>query len=114
MATYFKKPISIEAFQTKVDMTIHTLEGDMKANVGDYIITGVQGEQYPCKKEIFEKTYVPVNLSSKITLDNLHVAIAALRKCAKENENQMHFTGDERVSDLCKDVADFLESLQAD
>ena len=36
---------------------IHTLEGDMKANVGDYIITGVNGEQYPCKPDIFEKTY---------------------------------------------------------
>lgn len=112
MATYIKKPIPIEAFQAKVGMTIHTLECDMESNVGDYIITGVQGEQYPCKKEIFEKTYVPVNFNSKITLDNLHVAIAALRKCAKENENRIYFTGDERVSDLCKDVADFLESLQ--
>ena len=32
-------------------------EGDMKASVGDYIITGVNGEQYPCKPDIFEKTY---------------------------------------------------------
>lgn len=42
-------------------MIIPTLEGDMKASVGDYIITGVNGEQYPCKPDIFEKTYEPVN-----------------------------------------------------
>lgn len=32
----------------------------MKASVGDYIITGVHGEQYPCKPDIFEETYEPV------------------------------------------------------
>lgn len=41
-------------------LTIHTLEGDMIASKGDYIITGVDGEQYPCKPDIFEKTYEPV------------------------------------------------------
>lgn len=36
---------------------IETLEGTMKASVGDYIIKGVNGEFYPCKPDIFEKTY---------------------------------------------------------
>ena len=36
---------------------IPTLEGTMKFNRGDMLITGVNGEIYPCKKEIFEKTY---------------------------------------------------------
>ena len=36
---------------------IETLEGDMTANVGDFIIKGVQGEFYPCKPDIFEQTY---------------------------------------------------------
>ena len=36
---------------------IVTLEGDMKANIGDYIICGVKGEYYPCKPDIFEQTY---------------------------------------------------------
>lgn len=36
---------------------IKTLEGDMKASVGDYIIKGVNGEYYPCKPDIFDKTY---------------------------------------------------------
>lgn len=36
---------------------IETLEGVMKASVGDYIIKGVHGELYPCKPDIFAKTY---------------------------------------------------------
>ena len=38
-------------------LKIETLEGTMFANIGDYIIKGVQGEFYPCKPDIFEKTY---------------------------------------------------------
>jgi hypothetical protein len=41
-------------------MKIKTLEGIMTANAGDWIITGVNGERYPCKPDIFEKTYEPV------------------------------------------------------
>ena len=57
MATYIKKPIKVTAYQTSVTMKIETLEGTMTASPGDYIITGIDGEQYPCKKEIFERTY---------------------------------------------------------
>lgn len=38
-------------------LKIKTLEGYMIANIGDYIIKGVQGEFYPCKPDIFHKTY---------------------------------------------------------
>lgn len=78
---YRKKPVVIEAVEytgssdsiaevsdfTGVDMTlktssddslvIHTLEGDMTASVGVFVIKGVNGEFYPCKPDIFEKTY---------------------------------------------------------
>lgn len=83
---YRKKPVIIEAIQFQDDvevitqlsdfigdtiyvnyenkdnpyLTIVTLEGDMKASVGDYIIKGVNGEFYPCKPDIFEKTYEKV------------------------------------------------------
>ena len=39
--------------------TVNTLEGRMHAKLGDYIIRGVKGELYPCKPDIFEKTYEP-------------------------------------------------------
>ena len=82
---YRKKPVVIEAIQwtgkndeeffdfsnqsfesagkyfigntTNETLSIETLEGTMIANVGDYIIKGVSGEFYPCKPDIFEKTY---------------------------------------------------------
>lgn len=44
----------------KTKVIIHTLEGDHEAKVGDYIIKGAQGEFYPCKPEIFVKTYEAV------------------------------------------------------
>ena len=40
---------------------ICTLEGEMKARVNDFIIKGVDGEFYPCRQDIFEKTYEIVN-----------------------------------------------------
>lgn len=42
-------------------MEIKTLEGVMRADPGDWIIRGVQGEFYPCKSDIFEATYEPVS-----------------------------------------------------
>lgn len=41
-------------------LVIPTLEGAMLANEGDWIIRGVKGELYPCKSDIFELTYEPV------------------------------------------------------
>lgn len=61
MATYVKKPVMVQAYQTNETIKIHTLEGIMTASPGDYIITGINGEQYPCKPDIFEKTYDRVN-----------------------------------------------------
>ena len=79
---YRKKPIIIEAVQfdgtdesvdwllpqlisgeigrTTNKLYIQTPEGIMTANVGDYIIKGVNGEFYPCSPDIFEKTYEPI------------------------------------------------------
>lgn len=59
---YRKKPVVITAWQTDIDLYIKTLEGEMHASPGDWIITGVNGEQYPCKPDIFEKTYEPADL----------------------------------------------------
>jgi hypothetical protein len=40
---------------------IKTLEGNMKASINDYIIKGIAGEFYPCKEDIFLKTYESVD-----------------------------------------------------
>ncbi|CBI12915.1 hypothetical protein Si065_00712 [Streptococcus infantarius subsp. infantarius] len=52
-----KKAIVVDAVQTDKVQYIDTLEGRMKASVGDWIITGVDGERYPVKPDIFQKTY---------------------------------------------------------
>lgn len=86
MKKYIKRPVIVEAIQwnglnlsevksfvgdackyeyydggyqgvVPLSVYIHTLEGDMKCSKGDYIIKGVNGEFYPCKPDIFEKTY---------------------------------------------------------
>lgn len=41
-------------------VTIKTLEGDMEANINDWIITGIKGEVYPCRDDIFKESYDPV------------------------------------------------------
>ena len=45
------------------EMEVRTLEGTMRAEPGDWIIRGVQGEFYPCKPDIFDATYEPVDES---------------------------------------------------
>jgi hypothetical protein len=90
MAQYRKKPVVIDAVQFTQDMLlereplpsglqvkakswhpergevysykagIDTLEGFMEARIGDWIITGVKGERYPCKSDVFTLTYEAV------------------------------------------------------
>lgn len=40
---------------------VRTLEGPLLASPGDWIVRGIQGEEYPVKPEVFEKTYEPVD-----------------------------------------------------
>jgi hypothetical protein len=82
MAEFVKRPIQIEAVQwdgenieevTRLQLEgspvltfsgdnvlVETREGTMMADLGDWIIRGIAGEIYPCKPEIFEATYEPV------------------------------------------------------
>lgn len=57
MSKWRKKPVVIEAVCLTRPMTVETLEGIMKGNPGDWLITGVKGEQYFCKDDIFQATY---------------------------------------------------------
>lgn len=87
MAKYRKKPVVVEAVQWTGDnlvevcaiamssnreievvgvngclsIEIPTFEGVMTASPGDWIIKGIKGELYPCKPDIFEHTYEPVD-----------------------------------------------------
>ena len=52
-----KKPIPVNARQVQKKTIVKTIEGTLIAQPGDWILTGVDGEEWPVKKEIFEKTY---------------------------------------------------------
>lgn len=55
---------------TDNSFVINTLEGNMLASLGDYIIKGIHGEFYPCKPDIFKETYdlVNVKINGKINI----------------------------------------------
>ncbi len=54
---YRRIPYIVEAYQTDKDLYIETLEGTMHASVGDYIVTGLRGEQWAVKPDIFFDSY---------------------------------------------------------
>lgn len=62
-ARFRKRPVVISAVRHDgpEPLSIETLEGTMLAQPGDWIITGVKGERYPCKPDIFAATYEPVD-----------------------------------------------------
>lgn len=60
-----KCPVEVEAHRTPVALDIPTLEGLMHAEPGDWIVTGVHGERYPCKPDIFAKTYEPADADAE-------------------------------------------------
>lgn len=58
--TMTKEKINVKEWTFGTDLIIPTLEGEMTAEKDDWIIRGVKGELYPCKPDIFEKTYEKV------------------------------------------------------
>lgn len=58
--TYRKLPVVVEATEIAEEVAIQTLEGVMVGHQGDMLIRGVNGEIYPCKRDIFNKTYEKV------------------------------------------------------
>jgi hypothetical protein len=59
MTKFTKKPVEIEAIRIKEKTEIKTREGTLYGYPGEWLITGVEGEIYPCGDEIFRKSYLP-------------------------------------------------------
>lgn len=88
---------------TDEPMDIETLEGTMHASPGDYIITGVNGEQYPCKPDIFEKTYEPADAApSPVDRD----ALLAMIEEMVETFRLGAFTGEGLDAKWCRELHD--------
>ena len=56
-----KKPVVIDASRLTEEERVPTLEGVMTGRVGDWIIVGVAGERYPCRHDVFVRTYEPAD-----------------------------------------------------
>lgn len=65
---FVAKPVTIEAHRVFIPTVIKTLEGEMQANPGDWIITGLKGEQYPCHDDVFRQKYDAINRTGKSLL----------------------------------------------
>ncbi|MEE9119344.1 MAG: hypothetical protein V3U02_12235 [Calditrichia bacterium] len=65
LESYRKKPVEVFAVKTDRVLYIETLEGTMKAEIGDWVIYGTEGEPYPCKEDAFRSTYVRVDIGVK-------------------------------------------------
>lgn len=88
--TYWSRP----PMRALTGITIKTLEGNMNASFGDWIICGVKGEFYPCKPEIFAETYE-----------------AADKKCTwfQEDQDGDHISTSCRNSFVLNDANDYEE-----
>lgn len=140
MKNYVKKPVVVEAYQfdgniRSIDnfpisevgkfkvssengqyyLIIPTLEGDMKAVAGDWIIKGVNGEFYPCKPDIFEKSYdlvekgimetLPKETGKKLTVGEKAVGIGFNPSL----DDDVYF-----AKKLAADQIDLLEKIHSD
>lgn len=96
-------------------LIIHTLEGKMRADVGDWIIRGVKGELYPCKPDIFAATYDPVD-SSTPSVQEAEVAGEELRDDLIDKAHTLLVSpGDGRYHELrtlCAQMADFINACR--
>jgi hypothetical protein len=80
---------------SRIGLQIPTLEGVMLAVEGDWIIRGVQGELYPCKPDIFDQTYEPVEK----TLDEILAPYTGEGRRRYDNLENENITEHDRRSD---------------
>jgi hypothetical protein len=132
MPFFRKKPVVIEARQFYLDAFrdlrswvgpdltieplsgthhIHTLEGPLHVSPGDWIIRGVKGEFYPCKPDIFEKTYEPADAARAGTGDAREALVEAARRVVDEYRTDLRAG---KWSDTLLAAVDDLRSALAD
>ena len=90
-----------------VQMIIRTLEGNMTATSGDWIIKGVAGEIYPCKPEIFERTY---RATTPVTLERPagDIVVALRQEDSPNNQSLL-----EEASRVIERMRDALHEIDA-
>lgn len=82
---------------------IKTLEGTHEANVGDWIMRGVNGEHYPCKQDIFEKTYRTVDPMKEQIIDETNLLIGLVRSLPPTRQHSLAITNLEQAKHWLQD-----------
>lgn len=70
MPAFRKRPVVVEGVQVFDEFVVDTLEGRMTGQPGDWLLTGVAGEQYACADAIFRATYEAVDTDGACALAN--------------------------------------------
>lgn len=76
----------VHYFQGVEVLMVRTLEGDMFASRGDYIVKGIRGEVYPCKPDVFQETYEEAGETSTCTATNQPCAMCQPGPCGSRKE----------------------------
>jgi hypothetical protein len=95
-------------------LVIKTLEGEMTASVGDYIIRGVKGEFYPCKPDIFAATYEPAEPAPSLPEEGGQ-RLSAREWMAQTGEHAtelMANVGKETYDQILADMDEFAEQFR--
>ena len=66
MPKFRKKSVVIDAERITEEVRIKTREGELTGYPGEWLITGVHGEKYPCGDDLFRATYEPENTEAKV------------------------------------------------
>jgi len=101
-----KLPVYTE-LKEPLELKIPTLEGDMKASKGDYIIKGIKGEIYPCKPDIFKEIYSLVTEKSTVEKNELTFGEKAVGL-------PFNPSNDDKVSLAKQLIADTIDLLEED
>ena len=132
MARFRKKPVVVEAVQFTQAMydggdplpdgvdghgaddtgrrlySVRTLNGRVSISVGEWIITGVKGEKYPCEPDIFERTYEPADGSSEILIRAAEIS----RACIAAHADEVDLTVDAALEAILSELRRSVEALK--
>jgi len=94
---------------------IHTLEGNMSVSDGDWIITGIKGEIYPCKPDIFEATYDAAKddllVMSQEAIDKIGEWQVSLHQMIEEEDYQEFFQDGKDGSTLMDQLTGLFDEM---
>jgi len=102
---YRKLPVEITAQRMKHPFDVRTLEGVLTGGPGDWLLTGVKGEHYPCRDDIFRATYEPADGSNPtIVLPSAPIEHSTLYSCDLDAELLTASDPDEALAQQLADM----------